>query len=168
MTRFASWQVTSLRYFNPIGAHPSALIGEIPRGTPNNLLPYILDVAAGKREKVFVFGGDYPTADGTGVRDYIDVNDLVDAHLLAYRHLEPTYQVFNVGTGKGTSVLAILDLVAKISGKNIAYDIVSRREGDTAEVFASADKIEEQLGWKAKTSIETAIERAWRFINNTL
>lgn len=159
-----NWQATSLRYFNPIGAHPSGFIGEIPRGVPNNLLPYIFDVARGKREKVRVFGDDYPTQDGSGVRDYIDINDLVDAHLLAYEHLQNGHEIFNVGTGKGTSVFEMIALVEKISDQKIPYEVISRRSGDLAIVFASAQKITDKLGWKAKNSVEDAIVSGWNFI----
>lgn len=107
----ARWSVTALRYFNPIGAHPSGHIGEVPAGVPNNLLPYIFDVASGKREKVRVFGHDYDTEDGTGVRDYIDVNDLIQAHLLAYKNLTEGFYIYNIGTGRGTSVLEMISLV---------------------------------------------------------
>ncbi len=126
-TMHKNWAATNLRYFNPIGAHESGLIGEKPNGIPNNLLPFIFDVVAGKREKVMVFGGDYATIDATGVRDYIDVNDLVDAHLLAYEGLKTGLEIYNVGTGKGTSVLEMIDIVRQISGKEIAYEIMNRR-----------------------------------------
>ena len=139
------WQAISLRYLNPIGAHSSGFISEIPQGIPNNLLPYIFDVARGKRTEVRVFGDDYPTQDGSGVRDYIDINDLVDAHLLAYEHLQNGHEIFNVGTGKGTSVFEMIDLVEKISGQKIPYKVMPRRSGDLAMVFASAQKITEKL-----------------------
>lgn len=166
LVQFAGFRATILRYFNPIGAHESWFIGEKPNGIPNNLLPYILDVAASEREKVFVFGGDYPTTDGTGVRDYIDVNDLVEAHLLAYNNISDECQIFNIGTGKGTSVLQMIALVSEISGKNIPYEITSRRPWDVAEVFASPAKIEKILDWKAKRSIHEAIASGWKFREN--
>lgn len=122
-----NWQVTSLRYFNPIGVHPSGYIGEVPNGVPNNLLPYILDVATGKREVVRVFGDDYPTVDGTGVRDYIDVCDLVDAHISAYEKIQSGYIAINIGTGKGTSVMEMIRHVESISEKNIPYIVYPRR-----------------------------------------
>lgn len=161
---FSCWSVTSLRYFNPLGAHISGEIGEKPRDTPNNLFPYILDVAMGKREIVQVFGGDYATPDGTGVRDYIDVNDLVEAHLIAYEHLASGYTVYNIGTGKGTSVLELIRLVEEVSGKKIPYRVTDRRPGDLGEVFASAEKIEHALGWKAKRTLREAVESGWNFI----
>lgn len=161
-----NWCATSLRYFNPIGAHSSGLIGEIRNGIPNNLLPYVLDVATGKREKVAVFGDDYETSDGTGVRDYIDVNDLVDAHLLAYESLTIGHNYYNVGTGKGTSVLEIIKIVEEISGKNIAFYIAPRRPGDIGEVYASAEKIQNELGWTAKKSVRDAVKSGWAFIKN--
>lgn len=124
----------------------------------------MLDVALGKREKVLVFGGDYNTIDGTGVRDYIDVNDLVDAHLLAYENLSHGVKTYNVGTGKGTSVLEIIVTAEKISEQKIHYDIVARRPGDLGEVFASAEKIKKELGWEAKRNISDAIASGWRFV----
>ena len=163
-TTHKDWQAISLRYLNPIGAHSSGFISEIPQGIPNNLLPYIFDVACGKRTEVRVFGDDYPTQDGSGVRDYIDINDLVDAHLLAYENLQNGHEIFNVGTGKGTSVFEMIDLVEKISGQKIPYKVMPRRSGDLAIVFSSTQKITEKLGWKAKNSVEDAIASGWNFI----
>ena len=163
-TMHKDWQAISLRYLNPIGAHSSGFISEIPQGIPNNLLPYIFDVARGKRTEVRVFGDDYPTQDGSGVRDYIDINDLVDAHLLAYENLQNGHEIFNVGTGKGTSVFEMIALVEKISDQKIPYEVMSRRSGDLAIVFASAQKITDKLGWKAKNSVEDAIVSGWNFI----
>ena len=163
-TTHKDWQAISLRYLNPIGAHSSGFISEIPQGIPNNLLPYIFDVACGKRTEVRVFGDDYPTQDGSGVRDYIDINDLMDAHLLAYENLQNGHEIFNVGTGKGTSVFEMIDLVEKISGQKIPYKVMPRRSGDLAIVFSSTQKITEKLGWKAKNSVEDAIASGWNFI----
>ena len=157
------WSVTNLRYFNPIWAHPSWYIGEIPRGTPNNLLPFIMDVACGKREKVIVFGDDYPTSDGTGVRDYIDVCDLVDAHLQAYQALSQGLRVYNIGTGSGTSVLEMICIVSDITGKQIPYEISERRPGDIATVFCDPFLAQKELGFKAKVSICESIEKSWNF-----
>lgn len=159
-----NWSVTSLRYFNPIGAHPSCYIGESPSGIPNNLLPYVLDVALGKREKVSVFGGDYKTYDGTGIRDYIDVCDLVDAHVLAYQMLAPNYEAINIGTGKGTSVLEIIEMVSKISGSTVAYEIVPRRMGDLPSVYCDPSYAREKLGWKSVVPIQKSIENSWNFL----
>lgn len=163
--RNAGWSVIPLRYFNPIWAHPSGYIGEIPNGTPNNLLPYVLDVAIGKREKVNVYGNDYPTIDGTGVRDYIDVCDLVEAHIRAYEHLSPWYIPINIGTGKWTSVLEMIRIVESVIGYSIPYTIVPRRSGDIATCYALPEKANTLLGWKAKTSIFDSIQNGWRFIN---
>lgn len=139
LARDAHWSVIALRYFNPIGAHPTGYIGELPNGIPNNLLPYIMDVAIGKREKVWVYGDDYDTRDGTGVRDYIDVCDLVEAHISAYRHLASGYTPINIGTGKGTSVLEMIDMVQSVTRQTIPYEIASRRSGDIAQCFARVD-----------------------------
>lgn len=168
LVNFAEFEAIILRYFNPIWSHSSWLIGEKPNWIPNNLLPFVFDVAIWKREKLFVFGADYPTIDGTGVRDYIDVNDLVDAHLLAYKNLEKWLKIFNVGTGQGTSVLEIVNLVEKISWKKIPYQIIARRPWDIAEVFASAEKIKTELGWSAKRTISDAIASGWKFVKNNL
>ncbi|MDD5376748.1 MAG: UDP-glucose 4-epimerase GalE [Candidatus Gracilibacteria bacterium] len=168
----ASLQALPLRYFNPIGAHPSGHIGEKPNGVPNNLLPYILDVALGKREKVRVFGDDYPTIDGTGVRDYIDVNDLVDAHIAAYRKLEEisgdtngSFTPVNIGTGRGTSVLEMIRMTEEATGKKVAFEKVGRRSGDLAEVYAGVDFAKEFLGWESEKTVKEGIESGWKFIS---
>lgn len=155
--------VTILRYFNPIGAHPSGQIGEDPRDAPNNLLPYVCQVAVGKRDKVMVHGNDYDTPDGTGVRDYIHVVDLARGHLSALSHNRPGCSVFNLGTGHGTSVLEIIDTFSKICGRNIAYEIGPRRPGDVASCYASADKAAQELGWKSEKTIEDACKDSWRW-----
>lgn len=159
-----NWSVTSLRYFNPIGAHESGEIGETPNGIPNNLLPYILDVAIGKRKKVMVFGDKYDTIDGTGVRDYIDVWDLVMAHIAAYESLTPGYEAINIGTGKGTSVLEMIAFVEKAAGKNIPYEIVSPRPWDLGSVFCDPFYAKKKLHWEANITIEESVTRSWKFI----
>ena len=155
-----------LRYFNPIGAHESGLIGEVPNGIPNNLLPYVSRVASGKYEKVRVYGNDYPTVDGTGVRDYIHVVDLARAHVLAieYAAKHKGSVVINVGTGKGYSVLEIIEAYKKASGKDIPYEIVDRRPGDIAEVYADTAKAYELLGFKTQYDIYKMCEDSHRFI----
>ena len=158
------WSVTALRYFNPIWAHPSWYIGETPSGIPNNLLPYLLDVAVWKRDTLNVYGDDYDTVDGTGVRDYIDVCDLVDAHVLAYEKLEEQYQVMNIGTGKGTSVLEMVSCLEGILGRDIPYTICPRRPGDIASVYCDPARAKEKLGWTAHTSIRESIAHSWNYI----
>ncbi len=159
------WSVTLLRYFNPIGAHPSGLIGEDPQGIPNNLTPYIAQVAVGRRERVQVFGDDYPTRDGTGIRDYIHVVDLADGHLAALRHGRdaPGTHVFNLGTGHGTSVLEMIAAFRDASGRPIPYDVVARRPGDIAECWADAKLAERVLGWRAERSVQQMTADAWRW-----
>lgn len=160
-----NWNITSLRYFNPVGAHESGRIGEDPNGIPNNLLPYVSQVAIGKREKVRVFGNDYDTPDGTGVRDYIHVVDLAKAHLAALEHLdhENVYKAYNIGTGKGVSVLELIEAFGKAAGKDIPYEIVDRRPGDIASCYADPSLAEQELGWKAELSIEQACADSWRW-----
>lgn len=153
-----------MRYFNPIGAHPSGHIGEIPRGTPNNLLPYVYDVALGRRETVRIFGDDYPTPDGTGVRDYIDVCDLAEAHIAAYTHLHTGYAAINIGTGRGVSVRELLASVEKTIGAPIPHTVVERRPGDVAVCYADASLAEKILGWKAQTPLLTSLQYGWDFI----
>ena len=150
------WSVAILRYFNPIGAHPSGLIGEDPKGIPNNLLPYVSKVADGKLECLSVFGNDYPTPDGTGVRDYIHVVDLAKAHLAALKYTRENKGVdrFNVGTGTGYSVLEIVSAYEKASGKKVKYKIAPRRPGDIAECYANPEKAYKVLGWKAEKNIQ--------------
>lgn len=162
------WNITSLRYFNPIGAHESGLIGEDPNGLPNNLLPYVSQVAAGKLDNVNVFGNDYDTTDGTGVRDYIHVVDLAKAHLAALEHLNHPneYKAYNIGTGKGTSVLEVIDAFKKAADKDIPYKIVARRPGDIATCYADSSLANQELGWQAKKSIEQACVDAWRWQSN--
>lgn len=149
------WGISVLRYFNPIGAHPSGLIGEDPKGIPNNLLPYVSKVADGKLECLSVFGNDYPTTDGTGVRDYIHVVDLAKAHLAALKYAREhnCIDYFNVGTGNGYSVLEIVKAYEEASGKTVKYKIVNRRPGDIAECYANPEKAFRMLGWKAEKNI---------------
>ncbi|MEO5690810.1 MAG: UDP-glucose 4-epimerase GalE [Candidatus Saccharimonadales bacterium] len=156
-------EVTLLRYFNPVGAHESGTIGEDPSDIPNNLLPYISQTAVGLREKVSVFGNDYDTIDGTGVRDYIHVVDLARGHLAAIKHSEPGVKVYNLATGAGTSVLELIAAFGKAAGKNIPYQITGRRPGDIASCYASPAKAEKELGWKSEKTIEQACEDSWRW-----
>jgi UDP-glucose 4-epimerase len=157
--------VVLLRYFNPGGAHKSGLIGEDPNGIPNNLIPFISQVAVGRRDYLSVFGGDYPTRDGTGVRDYIHVLDLAEGHLVALEklHDQPGVHVYNLGTGRGYSVLEILQAFEKATGRKIDYKIVERRPGDIAECWADPAKAREELGWSAKRGIEEMAEDVWRW-----
>ena len=157
--------VVLLRYFNPIGAHESALIGERPSGVPNNLMPYITQTAAGIREKLSVFGDDYPTADGTGVRDYIHVVDLARGHVAALRYARAHTgtETFNLGTGKGTSVLELVRAFERATGVRVPYEIAPRRPGDIAECYADAGKARRVLGWHAEKSVEDMCRDAWRW-----
>lgn len=148
------WNVTLLRYFNPIGAHSSGLIGEDPKGIPNNLVPYIARVAVGKLEKLGVFGNDYDTPDGTGVRDYIHVVDLAAGHVQALRHMKQGVSIYNLGTGQGYSVLDVVKAYSKACGKEIPYEIKPRRAGDIASCYSDPTKAKEELGWEAKYGIE--------------
>ena len=156
-------QVTILRYFNPVGAHKSGLIGEDPNGLPNTLLPYVSQVAVGKLPEVGVFGDDYDTPDGTGVRDYIHVVDLAKGHVAALKSAQNGVSVYNIGTGEGTSVLELITAFEKAAGKKIPYSIKPRRPGDIASCYATSDKALEELGWKAEQSIADACEDSWRW-----
>lgn len=155
--------ITLLRYFNPVGAHESGLIGEDPSGIPNNLLPYVSQVAVGKLESVGVFGNDYDTPDGTGVRDYIHVVDLAKGHVAAIEHLQPGTHIYNLGTGKGVSVLEIIQAFSDASGKSIPYEIKPRRPGDIASCYADPAKAASELGWTAEFDIARACEDSWRW-----
>ena len=161
------WDITILRYFNPIGAHDSGLIGEDPNGIPNNLMPYITKVASKQLPCLGVFGSDYPTHDGTGVRDYIHVVDLADGHVKAIDHMSG-YQVFNLGTGVGYSVLDIVNAFIKVNGVDVPYEIKERRPGDIAENFADATRAKEVLGWTAKYGIEDMCRSSWNFTAKAL
>lgn len=156
-----------LRYFNPIGAHPSALIGELPNGVPNNLLPYVTQTAAGLRQKLRIFGDDYNTPDGSCIRDYIYVVDLAKAHVIAVQRMlerkaETNVEVFNLGTGRGLSVLEIVETFKKVTGVDVPYEIVARREGDIEQVWADPRKANVVLGWKAQATVEETLLSAWR------
>jgi UDP-glucose 4-epimerase len=162
------FRAISLRYFNPIGAHHSAIIGELPIGTPQNLVPYITQTAAGKREQLSIFGNDYPTPDGTCIRDYIHVMDLARAHVIALERLlddeqAENYEVFNLGTGKGNSVLEAVQAFEKVSGKKLSYKFVDRREGDIVAAYADTTKANGVLKWTAEFNIEDAMESAWKW-----
>ncbi len=159
------WKIILLRYFNPIGAHISGLIGEDPNGMPNNLIPYVSQVAVGKLEQLSVFGGDYPTIDGTGVRDYIHVVDLVKGHLNALAALKNTSgcKAYNLGAGKGYSVLEIITAFTRITGKDINYKIVERRTGDIAEYYADPDLALRELNWQTEKSLDDMISDTWRW-----
>lgn len=159
-------EITLLRYFNPVGAHESGLIGEDPNDTPNNLMPYISQVAVGKLEKVGVFGNDYDTPDGTGVRDYIHVVDLAKGHVAALKHISQGVAIYNLGTGNGMSVLELITAFGKAAGKEIPYQILPRREGDIASCYASADKARLELGWIAKKTIYDSCRDSWRWQSN--
>lgn len=160
-----SWRIAVLRYFNPAGAHGSGLIGEDPVGTPNNLLPFVAQVGVGLRPVVRVFGNDYDTPDGTGVRDYIHVVDLAAGHLAALRYLEDNAGLFtwNLGTGRGTSVLEVIDAFAQVTGRPVPYEVVSRRPGDVAVSLANPSKAFRDLGWKAERSFEAMCADHWRW-----
>ncbi|MBQ2823265.1 MAG: UDP-glucose 4-epimerase GalE [Oscillospiraceae bacterium] len=162
------WSVSLLRYFNPIGAHASGLIGEDPNGIPNNLMPYIAQVASGKLQCLSVFGNDYDTVDGTGVRDYIHVVDLARGHLCAVKYVleHKGTEAVNLGTGKGTSVLQLLHAFEKACGKEIPYKIVERRAGDIAEFYANTDKAKSMFGWEAEYGIDKMCEDSWNFTKN--
>lgn len=161
-----SFCVTLLRYFNPIGAHESGLIGEVPSGIPNNLMPYVTQVAKGKLERLKVFGNDYDTVDGTGVRDYIHVLDLAEGHLAAIKNIKEGVNIYNLGTGKGVSVLQLVNTFEDINQIKISYDIVDRRKGDIAECYADASKAKRELNWEAKRNLSDMVRDSWRFEKN--
>ncbi|MCM3731599.1 UDP-glucose 4-epimerase GalE [Fictibacillus nanhaiensis] len=160
------FSVSILRYFNPVGAHESGQIGEAPNGIPNNLMPYVTQVVKGKLEKLRVFGNDYPTVDGTGVRDYIHVADLAEGHVAALENLTEGVHVYNLGTGKGTSVLELVKAFEKANDIEVPYEIVDRRSGDIASCYADASKAKQELGWTAKRDIIAMCRDAWRFEKN--
>lgn len=164
----SEWSVALLRYFNPIGAHPSGLIGEDPKGIPNNLMPYVAQVAVGRLKELSVFGNDYDTVDGTGVRDYIHVVDLARGHVKAVDYVAGTLgcEAINLGTGNGVSVLELVEAFKKASGVDVPYKIVERREGDPAKVYANADKAKELLNWEAEFGIEQMCKDSWNWQSN--
>jgi len=172
----SQWSVAQLRYFNPIGAHKSGLIGEDPKGMPNNLLPYISQVAIGKRKELSVFGGDYPTPDGTGIRDYIHVVDLAKGHLNALKKIQPIddnghkqgtgEHIWNLGTGQGYSVLDVISAFEKASGVNIPSTTKPRREGDLAAFWADAHKAKQELNWQARLTLENMVVDSWHWQQN--
>lgn len=162
------WSISLLRYFNPVGAHPSGLLGEDPCGIPNNLMPFVAQVAVGMREQVAVFGDDYPTADGTGVRDYIHVMDLADGHIAALKRVagKAGVHICNLSTGVGSSVLQLIDAFAKASGKPIPYHVTKRRSGDVAECWAATTVAQQTLGWKASRGLDEMAADSWRWQSN--
>lgn len=160
-----SWQIVALRYFNPVGAHDSGLIGERPKGTPNNIMPYIIQVAAGLRKELSVFGDNYPTVDGTGVRDYIHVMDLAEGHIAALEYTQNNYgfSLFNLGTGKGTSVLELINAFEAVTNQKIPFSITHPRAGDVASSFANSGMAMQQLAWSPKRGIDEMCSSSWKF-----
>lgn len=168
VSKVQALQVLSLRYFNPIGAHPSGLIGELPLGVPNNLVPYITQTAAGLREKLSIFGNDYPTPDGTCIRDFIHVMDLAEAHVAALQLLQKQendhcFEALNIGTGQGHSVMELVNTFMEVTGQTLPYMIAGRRPGDIEAIYAQADKAQSLLGWKPQRKLEEALSDAWRW-----
>jgi UDP-glucose 4-epimerase len=159
------WAFAVLRYFNPVGAHPSGMLGEDPKGIPNNLVPYVAQVAVGRLQSLQVYGSDYPTPDGTGVRDYIHVQDLVAGHLAALGFLaaHTGWHVWNLGTGKGHSVLEVVQAFERASGRSISINRVDRRDGDVAESWADVQKADRELGWRAELGLTQMMEDHWRW-----
>ncbi|XAW88032.1 UDP-glucose 4-epimerase GalE [Vibrio sp. CDRSL-10 TSBA] len=159
------WSITLLRYFNPVGSHPSGELGEDPQGIPNNLMPFVSQVAVGRREFLSVFGSDYPTKDGTGVRDYIHVMDLADGHIAALQRVgaKAGLHIYNLGTGNGYSVLEMVKAFEQASQKPVPYQLVARRPGDIAECWADSTKAQQELGWQAKRSLEEMTTDTWRW-----
>ncbi|MGL5653853.1 MAG: UDP-glucose 4-epimerase GalE [Vibrio sp.] len=162
------WSITLLRYFNPVGSHPSGLLGEDPQGIPNNLMPFVAQVAVGRREHLSVFGSDYPTKDGTGVRDYIHVMDLADGHIAALQKVgtQAGLHIYNLGTGKGYSVLEMVKAFETAAGRAVPYQLVERRAGDIAECWADPTKAAQQLGWQATRTLDEMTQDTWRWQSN--
>lgn len=161
-----SWNITILRYFNPVGAHESGLIGEEPNGIPNNLMPYVMKVASGKLETLSIFGNDYPTIDGTGVRDYIHVVDLAKGHVKALQNAPDGLNVYNLGSGKGVSVLELVTTFERVNNIKVNYKIVDRRPGDLPEYFADPSKALKELGWKTEKTLEDICRDSWNYERN--
>jgi UDP-glucose 4-epimerase len=161
----SSWSIAMLRYFNPIGAHPSVLLGEKPNGTPNNLMPYLTQVASGKLEYLSVFGGDYPTPDGSGIRDYIHVMDLADGHVSAFNYIQDHQglKAFNLGTGFGTSVLSLIQTFEEVNQIKVPFKIVDRRLGDVAEIYADTSLANNLLNWRAKRTLRDMCHDSWQW-----
>lgn len=157
------WRMSMLRYFNPIGAHTSGDLGEDPQGIPNNLVPFVMQVAVGRREQVEVFGDDWDTPDGTGVRDYIHVLDLAEGHLAALEHIEDGCEEFNLGTGNGASVFDVIKTTENVSGQSIPFEVVGRRAGDIATSLGDPSKANEKLDWRADRNLESMLTDAWRW-----
>lgn len=161
-----AFSVSLLRYFNPVGAHESGLIGEAPSGIPNNLMPYVTQIAKGKLDKLRIFGNDYPTVAGTGVCDYIHVMDLAKDHVAALAHLTEGVHIYNLGTGRGTSVLQLVKAFEEANDIKVPYEIVDHRPGDIAECYADVTRAKQELGWVAKRDIIDMCRDAWRFEKN--
>jgi len=161
-----TWNITILRYFNPVGAHESGLIGESPNGIPNNLMPYVMRVASKKLEILSVYGNDYPTPDGTGIRDYIHVVDLAKGHVKALQNAPKGLNIYNLGSGKGASVLELVNTFQKVNEVKVNYKITGRREGDLAEYYADAEKAYKELGWKTEKTLEDICRDSWNFEKN--
>ena len=163
-----TWNITILRYFNPVGAHSSGLIGEEPNGIPNNLMPYVMKVASGKLEILSVFGNDYPTSDGSGVRDYIHVVDLAKGHVKALEKMKKGLNIYNLGSGKGISVLELVNTFKNVNNINVNYQIVDRRPGDLAEYYADPTKALNELGWKTEKTLEDICRDSWNYEKNNI
>ncbi|MGJ3196267.1 UDP-glucose 4-epimerase GalE [Peribacillus frigoritolerans] len=161
-----AFSISLLRYFNPVGAHESGLIGEAPNGIPNNLMPYVSQVAKGKLKKLRVFGNDYPTVDGTGVRDFIHVVDLAEGHVAALDNITEGVHIYNLGTGQGTSVMELLEAFEEANGIKVPYEIVDRRPGDISSCYADVSKAKRELGWTAKRDVISMCRDSWRFEKN--
>ena len=159
------FSATILRYFNPVGSHPSGLIGEDPNGIPNNLMPIIMKVSTGEIPELSVYGDDYDTVDGSGVRDYIHVVDLAKGHMAAINNMKPGISIYNLGSGRGTSVFEMIKAFEKASGKKLAFKVVERRAGDLAEIFADPSKAEKELGWKTELTIDDAMRDTINYLN---
>lgn len=157
------WYIGSLRYFNPVGAHPSGMLGEQPQGTPNNLMPYVTQVAAGLRDKLSIFGNDYDTPDGTCIRDYIHVDDLADGHLTMLEHIQPGFDAINLGSGRGVSVLELVQAFERVNDLILTYGFAPRREGDLPSYFADATKAKKLLGWQTTRTLDDMCRDSWRW-----